>query len=288
MSAERPEVRWTACTEAPRRTRFETLEGGSGAELFLAGRGSVRADAGGVTVSLADESARAELAGLADGWGAALWRALNGVFSFHGATLERDGFGLALVGESRVGCSVTAVALAAEGWKLVADGECPLRLEADGSVMALPNGNELEVDTALTVMGPIDRPTAPTGARRPRSEIAVPRAQGECRISAIVEIRLARSTDEPALVPAERSELGAAGTLKLLCSTGEAILGRNSSLDGRLDAFCQAAVAGTPFVVALVPEGRPGAFFPPSAVAGFVADQVGGLEDLPASPRGSL
>ena len=216
MSAERPEIHWTACTEAPRRTRFETLEGGSGAELFLAGRGSVRADAGGVTVSLADKSARAELAGLADGWGAALWRALNGVFSFHGATVERDGFGLALVGESRVGCPVTAVALAAEGWKLVADGECPLRLEADGSVMALPNGNELEVDTALTVMGPIDRPTVPTGARRPRSEIAVPRAPSECRLSAIVEIRLARSTDEPALVPAETRLVAAIPSLRVL------------------------------------------------------------------------
>ena len=285
MNVTGPEVRWIASAEAPDKTRFETFAGGRGAELYLSGRGSVRADAEAVTVFLADEAARGEMSGLACSWGRALWLALNGVFSFHGTVLERDGYCVALLGESRVGCSVTAMALTSHGWQLVTDGECPLRLDENGNLRAIPTENALEIDTALTAIGPVPGRAVSTGSRRPRSAISVPRTAADYRVSAVVELRLARSTDEPVLVPADHADLGAPQTLKMRCSIGDAVLCASGSLDGELDSFCEEAVAAAPFYVALLPEGRPGAFFPPSSVARFLA---GAIESLGGPTTGDL
>ena len=273
MTVTVPEVRWIASARAPEKTQFETFEGGLGAELYLSGRGSVRADSEAVTITVADESSRPELAALADNWGRTLWLALNGVFSFHGTTMERDGFGLALLGDSRVGCSMTAMVLASEGWSLIADGECAVRTE-DDSVVAVSTARDLEVDTAMTVMSTMRWPSEPRTSGRARSAIAIPRSPSTCSLSAIIELRLARSISSPAVVPAERSEVGAAGTLRECCSVGNAVLSQNPGMSDELDRFCEAVVDQVPSVVALIPEGKPEALFPPPEVASLVAEEV--------------
>ncbi|MEI7625814.1 MAG: hypothetical protein WCK06_06630 [Actinomycetota bacterium] len=253
----------------PIDTSFGPFEGGRGAELNIAGQGSVRVDERTITASVVDDQFEDQLVAFANGWGRTLWLALNGVFSFHGVTAQKDGVGIAILAESRLGASMTAVSLAEIGWSVISDGACALTLEKK-STIALPGPQPLEVDAAIAEMTTLKWPAMPAPTMRPRIAVTVPRFTNPCKLVHIVDLRVSRLYSTPEILAADRSEGGAVNTLRERCAVGNAVIERNRQLREGLDSFCSGAITRTRFSFALTPQGDRDSPFRPSDVARLI------------------
>ena len=253
----------------PIDTSFDPFEGGLGAELSIAGQGSVRVDEKMITVLVVEDQFENQLVAFANGWGRTLWLALNGVFSFQGVTAQKEGVGIAILSGSRLGASMTAISLAGIGWSVISDGACALTLEKNSTV-ALPGPQKLEVDAAIAEMTTLKWPAMPASTMRPRIAVTIPRATNPCKLAHIVDLRVSRLYSTPEILAADRSDGGAVNTLTQRCAVGNAVIERNTQLREGLNSFCRAAVTRTRFSFALTPLGNLDSPFRPSDVARLI------------------
>jgi hypothetical protein len=137
----------------PRRPLFERAFGGGG--YICADRSVARFDIGGVGRFLVEESARitveAEPGGdpfalrsFLYGTVTALLLGQRGEFALHASTVDVDGRGVAVTGDSGVGKSTTVLAMRAAGHELVTDDVSPVTFCGDGPVVT-PFGRPVHV-----------------------------------------------------------------------------------------------------------------------------------------------
>lgn len=246
--------------------------------LSIADVGSVTVNSGGVTSVASGTAHHDRLAAIAGDWAWGQWLAFGGRYAFHGATLTREGFTLALVGAPRAGVSLAALALCRRGWSLIADGVCPLVIE-DERVIAEPGVTALQVDRAVTAAFPPAEGFADANTPRARSNIDVRRAARE-PVGRIISLVTSTVRRDGIVLPGDFE--GGNPTLSLAASAvcGDGIRSRNRSLDDGLMAMCAQAVELVPFDVALVPAGSSQLMYSPSQIATLITDH---LDEVTAS-----
>lgn len=271
--AEHLPIRYVNESATPCRSQVKITEAGDEITLSIAELGTLAVNAAGALSSAPDSSHHERLAHAAADWAWGQWLAFGGTYAFHGATVTRDGYTLALVGAPRAGTSLTALALCRRGWALVADGVCPLAVESGKRVIALAGTGALQVDRAVTAAFP--PPEIYTDARtpRPRSNIEV-EAAGAHTVDRIVSLVPSTVRRGGVIVPGNFE--GGDPTLSLAAASvcGEGIRSRNSELNEDLLATCAQVTALVPFDVALVPAGSSTLMFSPRQIATLITDHL--------------
>ncbi|MFN8125077.1 MAG: hypothetical protein U0R64_00990 [Candidatus Nanopelagicales bacterium] len=261
---------------APDESSLDITAAGDALTLTVAGTGAITVSAEGVVSWAPDDAAQQRLAAIAGDWAWGQWQALHGRFAFHGAVVERDGAALVILGQPRSGASLTALSLCRRGWRLVADGTCPVTVvDSPSRLLALPGpGTGLQVDRAVTQAFPPPEPSRDPGTPRPRSDLAVPTA-GPSELSRVVSLQVSglqssgvlRTGSDTDPTAGERAWAAAA-------VAGEALRARNAAVRAGLDRWCREATRLVPVEVALVPPGEVTIFSPRQ-----IADLIVGAPD---------
>lgn len=275
-------VRSAADCDPPIDSRVDISSTGNEVALTVEGLGSVTVSPAGCSISAVNDDSRQQLIALAENWAWGQWLGLNGTYAFHGVTLERDGFGLAILGPPRVGTSLTALALTKSGWRLIADGTCPMRLEVTG-LIALAGRAVLEIDQIVTSAFPPATGFEDAGTPRRRSHVPVA-ATGSSRIDRIVTLATTNIRNDAVVVPGDAEGSKPELRLQENAVAGEALRAANPTLATGLRAFCQAALAVVPLDVALIPAGGPSRIYGPRQVASLIEVQLGFASD--SAPAG--
>lgn len=272
-------ARWSIDTvdvaTPPAQSIVDISESGSHVTLVVGGLGSISVSADHCRTDAVNAAGHESLRAFAGDWAWGQRLALTGIFAFHGATLERDGYGIALVGPPRTGTTLAALALSRRGWRLVADGTCPFLIER-GELVALPGRQNLEVDRAVTATLPADMQVEDAGTPRSRSRVSVA-SSGANRIDRIIELLPSRIRVDGVVVPGDYEESDPSMRLRSCSLVGGALESANPALAEALHAFCVSATETAPVDVAVVPTGDAGTTFTPIQIADLLSSHIDAL-----------
>lgn len=257
---------------APESAGFHVEPAGS-VMLDVPTLGAITVDRTGArAASPTDESASA-LRATVQLWAWGQWLAYQGVFSFHGVTLvDPRGLGVAIIGMPRAGTSLTGLALARRGWRLIADDVCPLIRDGD-AVLALPGRPTIQVDAAVVEAFPPDEPIQYLGTPRPRAQLVVPSAPATeiTRVVCLVPSNVRRSG---VLLPADPDGQSPSHVLAECCALGAYRLAVEPKLADEQAAQCESIIDAVDFSAALVPAGNSQHVFAPSQIADLISEYV--------------
>ena len=282
-------IRHVDVDDVPAQSRVVIAPVGDAITLEVAEAGVIDVSKCGCTITAAAAGLHDQLRAIGEDWALGQWLAFNGTFAFHGATLEREGFGLALIGAPRAGTSLTALALARRGWRLIADGTCPLVVgnSADGGehIVALPGRQRVQVDRTITAAFPPDEGCADAGTPRPRSEIPVA-STGAHRVDRIISIVPSNVRREGVIVPGDRDGGDPPQILRSCAVVGDALQATSPHLAERLASFCDIATHLAPLDAALVPAGKATFVFSPRQIADLIDAHVDSIRDAAGDTAG--
>ena len=111
-------------------------------EIAFPGLGAIKVQESSIVVQAESPDKAVQVWARYGAWARAQWWASKGHLVLSGAAVARAGKGVAIVGPSRVGCSVTALQLTRHGFGLVSDGFAVIA--ADGRLIEGPG--EVSVD----------------------------------------------------------------------------------------------------------------------------------------------
>lgn len=254
--------------ERPDRTWIDVRPGE--VTLYLEGLGRCHVDADGASFGIADEQDRPALEDTLGPWAWGVWLGLQGQFAFHGATLEREGLGMAIFGGARSAISLAALSLVRRGWSLIADDVCPLAIDTD-HVLALPGAPEIRVDTLVAEHIP-DIPRARI-LRTPRSRTAIPvESAGPARITHMFTVVTTNTKSHSRLVTPPHADQ--VSTLVNAASVGQALLSATPGLRQSLDRVIAEALALVPMQALLTPRTWTPDSFSPQQLADLLEGAV--------------
>ena len=276
-AASAPVIRRVQVAAVATETRARVGPDGTTIALDIGGVGSMTATAIECVSTARDDHGHHSLDAIAGEWAWGQMLGLRGTFAFHGATLERDGYGLAIFGAPRAGTSLTALALSRRGWHLVADGTCPIVVESAAGegeeVLALPGDGHLQVDRAVTAAFPPQEPFADAQTPRVRTNIAVS-TTGPTRLDRIVVLLPSNVRRTGLVVPANHEGGNPALMLAANAVLGAALREANPTLNQGLLDTCSRTVSAVPFDAALIPAGNSQAIFDPGQIATLISEHI--------------
>lgn len=275
---------------APDCSGFWIDPSGESMALTLAGVGTITVSVDGATSHAPDAQLHATLAATCGQWAWGQWLGFHRTFAFHGATLERDGYGIALFGAPRAGVSLAALALSRRGWTLVADGTCPLVLESDAAgevaLVALAGQPGLQVDSAVTDTFPPPENSEPARTLRRRTNIATDASEGAARINRILMLITSNVRTTGVVVAGGSEELNPAAKLHATAVLGDARQAADQSLTESVATFCQQTVDTVPLDGVIVPAGTPSMTYTPKQIADLITTHLALVDGVPLAVPG--
>ena len=131
--------------------------------------GSVEIEASGIRVVAPSDTLLDHTWSALGAWATAQWLMTRGLCVMRGSAVAKDGKALVLLGESRVGVSVTAAQLTRHGWRIVSDGL--VVINSEGQVLS--TGSSVRLDTMVAERLFADAPIRRVASIQDRMEVSL-------------------------------------------------------------------------------------------------------------------